>query len=125
MKILLDMNLSPAWVPFFKKHGYEAKHWSTIGSASAPDAEVMEWARKNGYEVFTHDLDFGSLLYVTNASSPSVIQLRCEDVRPQSVGEILIRALERVQEEINRGALIIVNVKKNRIRLLPLRGRND
>jgi len=30
MKILLDMNLSPGWVGFLQKEGFEAAHWSAV-----------------------------------------------------------------------------------------------
>jgi predicted nuclease of predicted toxin-antitoxin system len=62
MKLLVDMNLSPLWIPFLEQHGFQAVHWSALGSASAPDAEIMEYANSGGYIVFTHDLDFGRLL---------------------------------------------------------------
>lgn len=122
MKILLDMNLSPAWVPFLEHEGYEVRHWSHIGPYDAPDTEVMDWARKNNYVVFTHDLDFGALLYVTNARAPTVVQLRCEDVRPKSVGKSVLEALRKVRSEIEKGALVVIDPRKNRVRLLPLRG---
>lgn len=35
MKILLDMNLSPDWVPVLESAGFEAVHWSKIGNPSA------------------------------------------------------------------------------------------
>ena len=44
----------------------------------------MAWARENRYTVFTNDLDYGALLFATAASSPSVIQIRTEDIRPAS-----------------------------------------
>jgi predicted nuclease of predicted toxin-antitoxin system len=31
MKFLVDMNLSPLWVPFLADQGFEAIHWSTAG----------------------------------------------------------------------------------------------
>jgi hypothetical protein len=62
MKILIDMNLSPDWTAVFRAQGWEAVHWSTTGNPRAADRVVMDWARANGYAVFTHDLDFGSLL---------------------------------------------------------------
>ena len=49
MKILIDMNLSPAWVSVLEEAGYSASHWSTIGSLNAPDREVLLWAKANGY----------------------------------------------------------------------------
>lgn len=124
MKILLDMNLSPAWISVLENEGYKVKHWSDIGSITAPDTEIMEWARRNGYIVFTHDLDYGTLLFVTEAVAPSVIQLRCEDMRPKSVGKIVLRALKKAQKEMGKGALVTVDLRKNRIRLLPLKRKN-
>jgi predicted nuclease of predicted toxin-antitoxin system len=62
MKILIDMNLSPAWVSVLEEAGHTASHWSTIGSLNAPDREVLLWAKANGYVLFTHDLDFGAIL---------------------------------------------------------------
>jgi predicted nuclease of predicted toxin-antitoxin system len=48
MKILIDMNLSPLWVQFLVAHGVETSHWSTIGEASAPDSEILDYAASNG-----------------------------------------------------------------------------
>lgn len=76
MKLLVDMNLSPAWLPVLQAAGHEVQHWSTKGNPRALDREIMAWARQNGYVVFTHDLDFGALLAVTGAEGPSVIQVR-------------------------------------------------
>ena len=73
MKFPLDMNLSPKWVDEFISNGYQAKHWSEVGEYGAPDSSIMVWARENDYIVFTHDLDFGSILSATQARSPSVL----------------------------------------------------
>lgn len=56
------MNLSPLWVPFLERNGFEAVHWSAVGAPTAPDTEIMDRAIAEGYAVFTHDLDFGRLL---------------------------------------------------------------
>jgi hypothetical protein len=53
----------------------------------APDDIIVSWARENGYIVFTHDLDFGVLLAWTRAESPSVIQVRTQDVFPGVLGD--------------------------------------
>ena len=88
MKIVVDMGLSPAWRSVFEQNGIEAFHWSEIGNPKAKDREILAWARENRFVVFTHDLDFGHLLALTHASGPSVIQVRSEDVLPES-GESL------------------------------------
>ena len=44
MKLLVDMNLSPRWVPFLLDAGHEAVHWSTWMKRFllwSPDQSVM------------------------------------------------------------------------------------
>ena len=73
MKIVIDMNIPHTWVSVFEAAGYEAVHWSTIGDIKAKDSIIMAWAVSHGYIVFTHDLDFGTLLAISEADTPSVI----------------------------------------------------
>ena len=80
------MNLSPDWIAVFEQQEWEALHWSTVGDPRATDSVIMDWARANGYVVFTHDLDFGTLLATTRVQGPSVIQVRTQDIMPSSVG---------------------------------------
>ena len=121
MRILIDMNLSPEWVRVFEGIGWEALHWGSIGDISAPDAVIMEWARERGFTVFTHDLDYGTLLFVTKASSPSVIQLRAEDVRPSRMAAVVLAAIEASTQDLLQGALVTIDPRKKRVRLLPFR----
>lgn len=114
------MNLSPAWVEEFAKHGIEAAHWSTIGDPKAPDVDIMDWARKLSYVVFTHDLDFGTTLALTHANGPSVIQIRGQRVLPDQVGQILASVLNRHETDLQAGALIVIDQAKQRVRTLPL-----
>src|ERR1035437_4549644 len=106
MKFLIDMNLSPRWVEVFMAAGLNATHWSAIGDPRATDRSIMEWAWRNGYVVFTHDLDFGAILAATQASGPSVIQFRAENVLPQDAGDAVIATIRRFQDELEQGALI-------------------
>ena len=76
--LVVDMSLSPEWVPFFKTAGWTAVHWSTIGDIRALDTTIMAWALAERHAVFTHDLDFGTLLALTHAGGPSVIQVRTQ-----------------------------------------------
>ncbi len=79
----------------------------------------MEWARENGYIVFTHDLDFGALLATTRAQGPSVIQVRAQDVMPRTLGKRLARILRQYESSLEKGALITVDENKSRVRVLP------
>jgi predicted nuclease of predicted toxin-antitoxin system len=119
MKILLDMNLPPAWVDFLENHGIQAIHWSNVGSHSASDKEIMTWAKKHGYIVFTHDLDFGAILAASKDNGPSVIQVRTQNVMPNVIGSIVVKAINEFMAEIQSGALISIDVHKSRVRILP------
>ena len=121
VKILIDMNLSPQWVEFFKKHDIDAVHWSTIGDPRAQDHVIMQWAKNEKRVVFTNDLDFGTLLALTNAGSPSVIQMRTQNVLPQYWGKTLVAAVKQFDSELSKGSLIILDDVMSRVRILPLK----
>jgi len=119
------MNLSPEWVATLAAAGFPATHWSEVGPPNATDTQIMEYARINGFVVFTHDLDYGALLHSTQASAPSVFQLRAADTRPSTAGSLVIAALARAKGEIQNGALVTIHPAKTRISFLPLPRRSD
>ena len=49
MRLLIDMNLTPRWVPFLRNAGYEALHWSSVGSNAAKDREICDYVRQHAY----------------------------------------------------------------------------
>ena len=120
MNILIDMNLSPAWVDVLEKAGYKAKHWQSIGKGNAADQEIMAWAQTHSYIVFTHDLDFSHILAATKAEGPSVIQVRGDDVLPSAISPQVIKAIIQFEDELINGALISIDLHNARIRILPL-----
>jgi predicted nuclease of predicted toxin-antitoxin system len=121
MKLLVDMNLSPRWIPALRDSGFEAKHWSELGKPNATDQEILSHAATHDYVVLTHDLDFAAILAVTHGKKPSVVQIRSEDVSPESVGEQTLAALRHVQPELEAGALLTIETDRTRLRLLPLK----
>lgn len=122
LQVLVDMNLSPDWVGWFQNHQWHAVHWSSVGDPQATDEVIMRWARVNQYVVFTHDMDFGTALALTNADGPSVIQVRAQDVFPEHLGRFMLAALRQHEGLLEKGALIVVDEYTSRVRILPLRG---
>jgi len=120
IKILIDMNLSPKWVKVFIAEGWQAVHWSEIGAVDAQDQVILEWAKSNNFIVFTHDLDFGALLAAGGAEGPSVIQIRTQNITPEAIGKIVIDATHQFMEKLVEGALISINPRRSRARILPL-----
>jgi predicted nuclease of predicted toxin-antitoxin system len=119
MKIVIDMNLSPQWVEVLMSEGHDCVHWSEIGPPNAPDREILLWARSNGYVVFTHDLDFGAILAATKADSPSVLQIRTQDISPRRISESVVSAFKQFEDLLSQGALVSIDQKRARARILP------
>jgi predicted nuclease of predicted toxin-antitoxin system len=121
MKLLIDMNLTPAWVEFFDTHKIHSVHWSNVGNPQAPDADIFEFARENNFIVFTNDLDFGAILAATNAHSPSVFQLKSQELMPYNIGNHVIGCLHQYKSYLLSGSMLTFDIDKVRIRILPFR----
>lgn len=119
MKLLVDMNLSPRWIPFLCDAGWEATHWSTVGKANAGDSEIMTFAAANDYVVLTNDLDFAAILAASRRRKPSVAQIRAQDLNPNVIGKQIVAALQHVQTELEAGALLTIESDRTRLRVLP------
>ena len=94
MRILIDTNLTPAWVEFFAARGIDV--------------------------VFTHDLDFGDILAASHARGPSVVQVRIDDPLPGVIGDGVVHAIQAHADHLRRGALVAIDPHRSRIRILPI-----
>ena len=107
--LLIDMNLSPEWV-----------HWSDVGDPRASDRDIMDWAANHQYVVFTHDMDFGTMLALTHDAGPSVLKVRTENVLPDYLESSVIAALNQHEADLASGALVVVDESRSRVRVLPI-----
>jgi predicted nuclease of predicted toxin-antitoxin system len=124
MKVLIDMNLSPDWTAAFAAQNIESVHWSAVSDPRAEDTEIMEYARANGYIVFTHDLDFGTILALTQAENPSVVQVRAQNILPSHLANTIVSVLRENEALLEQGALVVVDEGRARVRILPLQRRS-
>lgn len=115
------MNVSWEWKLILTNAGHECLHWSEVGDPRADDVEIVGWAAANHHVVFTHDLDFGTILYTTRAFRPSVIQIRGKDISPDALGSMVVSALIASSDDLQAGALLTIEPAKHRVRVLPLR----
>lgn len=70
---------------------------------------------------FAHDLDFGTMLAHTQAVSPSVIQIRTQDVMPEKAYERFIMVVNKYREFLEKGAIVVIDESRARVRILPLK----
>lgn len=120
MKLLVDMNLSPEWVPLFASHGWDTRHWSTVGPGNAPDTELMRWAREHQHIIVTQDLDFSQLLYATRETGPSVVLLRMDNEFDAAARDHVCATVALAEEALTAGALLTISGSRVRVRHLPI-----
>jgi predicted nuclease of predicted toxin-antitoxin system len=115
------MNLSPSGVDRLTRHGFEAVHWSTIGAATRAGLRILAWANEHGFVVITNDLDFSAILDASAGATPSVVQIRTQDLLSDQVVSTVVHAIEAHRDHIQRGALLSIDEAATRVRVLPLR----
>lgn len=120
IQLVIDMNLSPDWVTVLEGAGWSSVHWSQIGDGRAADSTILEWALANRRVVLTHDLDFGTLLALTHARGPSVLQIRVQDVLPSHAAGLVLATLRAHANALAAGAIVVIDESRARIRILPL-----
>lgn len=120
MKFLADVGISMSTVRSLREEGHDAVHLSDEGLQQLSDEHIIEKARREARIVLTFDLDFGDLLALGLTDSPSVIVFRLHDETPSSVTPKLMEVLRQRGEDLERGAVIVVEDTRYRLRSLPI-----
>ena len=120
MKFVVDVNLSKLWVMALEGAGHEAHYWADLGRADDNDEVIMQWARVNSAHILTCDLDFSAILAASGAERPSVIQFRPGRHLPQRLMGKLMIALRMYEKALDNGALVTIDHRNSRVRVLPL-----
>jgi predicted nuclease of predicted toxin-antitoxin system len=93
---------------------------------AATDEAVLERAALESRVVVSADTDFGALLAVREAASPSVILFRAAQPRraDDQVAPIL-SAMPSIDSALRRGAIVILERHRLRLRALPITRQRD
>jgi predicted nuclease of predicted toxin-antitoxin system len=114
------MNLSPLLAKSLIEFGHDATHWSDVGDVGAKDEDILLHASNNDCVLLSCDLDFGVILSVTHGGKPSVVQLRLQRIDPQDDAKLISAAIQENADALSQGAILTLNIRTARIRLLPL-----
>ena len=120
MKILLDMNIPYTYAALLTERGIENIRWSDIGAPSAEDVEIIDYAQENDLTVLTFDLDFSAILSATHMQKPSIVQIRASVIYAEDAVDLVAAALRRYNDELKTGAILSINIKNARVRILPI-----
>jgi predicted nuclease of predicted toxin-antitoxin system len=100
--------------------GHDATHLEELGLRTLPDVDIFRMAREQSRIVLTFDLDFTDIAAATNALFPSVIVFRLRFGRSARVMERFLAVLSSATAALEKGALVVVDESRIRIRALPL-----
>jgi predicted nuclease of predicted toxin-antitoxin system len=120
MTFFLDINILASFAVFLEKFGHSVTIGVKSGFNGKSDWEVCEYARENKSIIVTHDLDFGELLAVSGTAGPSVIIFRLQPLTKEIMEDTFLRILQLTAAELNRGAIIVIEKDKFRLRRLPI-----
>jgi predicted nuclease of predicted toxin-antitoxin system len=121
VKFLVDQNRSPALAERLRDAGHDAVHTMELGLERAEDDELLLLAREERRVVISGDTDFGALLALANATSPSVILFRSRHRRSaDDQAALLLAHLDDVEGDLIAGAVVVITDDRIRVRRLPL-----
>lgn len=113
------MPLAPRVAAELRADGHDAVHLSEQGLSRLADEEIFAKAMSEGRTIVTADLDFGAILARTGGKNVSVIVFRLANLQADRVVTLLRRALVAASAELDRGAVVLVEESRFRVRRLP------
>lgn len=122
MRFLADQGISPLLVAGLKAAGHDAVHVRELGMSSAADPQILSRAAVDQRILITEDTDFGGLLILSGATSPTVILFRESTGRTTVRLRLLGEALARAELDLIQGALVVIEDATIRVRRLRAPG---
>lgn len=77
----------------------------------------VRFLQQEGFEA----LHWSTIGAATEATGPSVIQARTQDVLPDAIGSDVVRVLRTHSAELEQGAIVTLDKVRSRVRVLPIR----
>ncbi|MHB1930706.1 MAG: DUF5615 family PIN-like protein [Acidimicrobiales bacterium] len=123
MRFLVDQCLSGDLAEGLVAAGHNAVHVAAYGLSRADDDEILARAAHEDRVLISADTDFGGLLAARGATLPSVIlHRRRTRRRPHEQVMVLLANLGAIEDDLNAGAIAVIDDRGIRIRRLPIGG---
>ena len=126
MNFLVDNPLSPGVAAGLRAARHDAVHVLEYQMHAATDEAILERAARESRVVVSADTDFGTLLSLRQTTEPSVILFRgASPTRAEGQVALLLASLAAIEADLRRGAIVILERHRLRLRELPITRRRE
>ena len=120
MRFLADMGVSIRVADWMRTQGHDVVHLRDRGLQRLPNGEIFQLGYREKRTIVTFDLDFGEIVAESAGTVVSVVLFRLHDTRTVHVIQRLESVLSQSSEDLARGAVVVVEESRHRIRKLPI-----
>jgi predicted nuclease of predicted toxin-antitoxin system len=120
MRFLVDMNLATEVARWLRAQGHDAVHLRELGLQELGDQAVLAKATAEKRAVLTFDLDFADIAAAAGAAPLAVILFRLRSARTARIIDRLQGVLASAAPALEKGAVVIVEEARVRVRRLPI-----
>lgn len=120
MRILADMGVDVRLINWLRQHGHDAKHLRDEGLHRMPNGEIFAKAISENRTIITFDLGFGEIIALAKGQKASVILFRLHNTRTSHLIDRLATVLADSTDALDRGAVVVVEESRHRVRYLPV-----
>ena len=120
MRFLLDMGVDVRVGTWLREHGHEPVHLRDQGLQRLANGEIFTKAISENRVILTFDLDFGEIAALARGRKTSVIVFRLHNTRTAHVLERLASVLPDCSSILERGAVVVIEENRHRVRPLPV-----
>lgn len=119
-RFLIDACVDLRVGDWLREQGYDAVHLRDEGLQRLPDSDVFQKASKERRVLITFDLDFSEIAALSTDRTVSLIVLRLRNPRFDYLVGRLASVLMDSGHALQRGAVIMVEDSRFRVRFLPI-----
>lgn len=120
MRFLADMGVDIRIVQWLRGHGHDANHLRDEGLHRMPNGDIFKKAISESRVILTFDLDFGEIAALSGGKKTSIIVFRLHNTRTSHVIGRLGNVLADSMEALEKGAVVVVEESRHRIREFPI-----
>ena len=119
MRFLADMGVALRIVQWLRADGHDAVHLREEGLQRMPNGAIFDKAAAENRIILAFDLDFGEIVALSGSKPVGVVLFRLHNTRTPHVMDRLNAVLKESQQALERGAIVVVEESRHRIRRLP------